>query len=205
MVAAVTMGGDTVFYKLGLHFGSGTDTLLPVSLVLACYCIALSTPSAAGISVEGNRSLWILKNLPITFAQIALSKILLNLTVTIPIFFVSSIVLSFQAGARFATGAAFLAAGIGMAVFCALLGLTVNMVFPKLDWKTQVQAVKQSASVLLTMLFGVAVVSVLVTVYVVSGMAFAPYALVCAAFLLATAGILWRILCTWGEKKFRSL
>ncbi|MEE0932957.1 MAG: ABC transporter permease, partial [Clostridium sp.] len=105
----------------------------------------------SSISLEGNR-LWILKSLPIEPKDIFKGKIITNLIITIPAAIVANII--FYIGLKFEIKYLILNVMISIvfAGISAVLGLIINLYFPKMDWTNPTTVVKQSASVMITIL-----------------------------------------------------
>jgi ABC-2 type transport system permease protein len=136
--------------------------------VPALFVVTGST-TAASISLEG-KGRWILASLPVPAAVIYGAKIAANLSFLLPPAFLGTFLilsgldrvpggtvgeaLSFTGRLfSFITPAVY-------ACFTALLGLRVNLRFPKYDWVNEIQPIKQAASAALTL--GIGLVSVLI-------------------------------------------
>ena len=126
--------------------------IIPVAiLVLLVFTIGLSCTTNSSISLEGDR-LWILKSLPIEPKDIFKGKIITNLIITIPAAIVANII--FYIGLKFEIKYLILNIMISI-VFSgvsAVLGLIINLYFPKMDWTNPTTVVKQSTSVMITIL-----------------------------------------------------
>ncbi|WP_131469375.1 hypothetical protein [Ruminiclostridium cellobioparum] len=126
------------------------DLIVTMAMV---FCVALTCTTAPSISLEG-KNLWIVKSLPLKAMDIFRSKILLNLVITAPILVICSTVLTAVLGFTILEYLLIVAVGCSYCVFIAVAGLIINLHFPKLEWNTQVAAVKQSASVMLALAAG---------------------------------------------------
>lgn len=126
------------------------NTLAPLFVSLF---VALSCTTSSSISLEGN-NLWILKSSPVSKQTIVLSKVAVNLTINVPIAIVSCILLMISLQTGWVESILILVIPIIYACYSALLGVIVNLKLPKLEWTNEVQVVKQSAAVLVTMLIG---------------------------------------------------
>ncbi|GHT57159.1 hypothetical protein FACS1894109_08450 [Spirochaetia bacterium] len=118
---------------------------------------AMTTSTSASISLEG-KTRWLISSLPVKTGRIFAAKIALNLTIMVPAILIAA---PLFARALFLAGmslAFVFITPLVYAILTAVLGLAINLRFPKYDWTTEQQAVKQSASVILTMLAGFAVV-----------------------------------------------
>ncbi|MDO4273346.1 MAG: hypothetical protein Q4D16_06745 [Eubacteriales bacterium] len=121
-------------------------------LILAFF-VALSPTTAASLSLEG-RNRWIMCSLPVEPIQIFHAKIALNLVLTIPAavicgicFFIKFHPTGLQAVLLFVIPASY-------ALFSSVFGMFANVKFPSYDWNHEQQAVKNSASVMISVLGG---------------------------------------------------
>lgn len=120
---------------------------------------AIMNMTACAVSMEG-KNLWQIQTLPVKAKDVWKSKIYANLVVVLP-FYVLSVVLM-CIGIRTNVAEALwmiLIPGIYIG-FMAVVGLKINLWLPVFDWEQEVQGVKQSASVLVTMLAGLVSVAV---------------------------------------------
>jgi ABC-2 type transport system permease protein len=118
--------------------------------------VAMTSSASAGISLEG-KTRWIISSLPVKTGRIFAAKIALNLTIMVPAILIAA---PFFIRALSLTGMSLAFVFITpllYAVLTTVLGLAINLRFPKYDWTTEQQAVKQSASIILSMLAGLAV------------------------------------------------
>jgi ABC-2 type transport system permease protein len=114
---------------------------------------ALSPGTASSISLEG-KTRWVPSSRPVKTGAFFAAKIALNLSVFLPAILIAAPLLARSLSLTdlprffiFVTPAAY-------ACFTSVAGLAINVRFPKYDWTTEQQAIKQSASVMLTMLAG---------------------------------------------------
>ncbi|MCM1513669.1 MAG: hypothetical protein NC090_01610 [Anaeroplasma bactoclasticum] len=125
--------------------------------------ISFSPTTAASISLEG-KELWILKAHPIPIKDVFVSKILVNISIGIIPVVLSSILLSTQLGI------------IYLPILCivltevlwisSMIGLYANLSLPKLNWESEVEAVKQGMAVLLSM--GLNLICILTPIIVIN-------------------------------------
>lgn len=115
--------------------------------------VALSCTTSSSISLEGNH-IWILKSAPVSSKSILLSKIAVNLAVTIPITVISSGLLIFSLKTGWIESLLLLIIPVLYACLTAMIGVVVNLKFPKLEWTNEVMVIKQGAAVLVSMLLG---------------------------------------------------
>ena len=129
--------------------------LVPVVVQYLPFILALPlcmTGSAScAISMEG-KTFWQLQVLPIPVKDIYLSKILWNLTLALPFYLVSVVLLLISVHPTGLTAVHYLLLPLVYLMFTAVLGLAANLLFPLLNWETEARVVKQSAAVLVSML-----------------------------------------------------
>ena len=141
--------------------------MIPVEiLVFLVFTIGLSCTTNSSISLEGNR-LWILKSLPIEPNDIFKGKIITNLIITIPASIIANVF--FYIGLKFDIKYLIfnLVISIVFAIVSAILGIIINLYFPKMEWTNPTTVVKQSASVMITILGILILILVVVAVSVV--------------------------------------
>lgn len=120
-------------------------------VALATFVISTMAISASSISFEG-KNIWIIKANPISYKKVFASKVLCNFIICLICIITSSLFF----GGRFIidhhfNGILYVVAYFLITTLFALLisasGLLVNLVFPKLDWQSEAEVVKQSIGV----------------------------------------------------------
>ena len=174
------------------------DLPLPVELAprmavfMLGFCYALSPTTASAISLEG-RSWWLVKSLPIPASEIMRSKLLVNLTIALPCWLVSTVLLFIGLRPQGMAALWLILLPLAYIFFSTCLGLKSNLKLPMFSWENESQPVKQGKAVLVCMLAGMAasilpaVALALLPAYlrdIFSGMTFIG--------LLAGAILLWR-------------
>lgn len=132
-------------------------------LVIAVFITMTSTASAS-LSLEG-KNRWLMCSVPVRAIDIFNSKIAVNLTVICPFALISAVLLGFKMGVSMAQAVLLCIIPVVYACFISILGMYMNMKFPKYDWTSEYYAVKGGAiSVLATM--GVGMLSSLVPLFI---------------------------------------
>ena len=121
--------------------------------ILLLFGVGMTCTTAASISLEG-KSLWILKSLPITPSQIFIGKAMVNLTVTVPIILLDTIIFGLYLKMTLLQMIAAIMLPCAGAAFISFFGLFLNMKFPRFDWKSEMEVVKQGIPTLLALLIG---------------------------------------------------
>ncbi len=128
---------------------AGLRGALPLALG---FFVVLSGTTSSSVSMEG-KSLWIVKSLPLPAREVFLSKILVSLTVILPGLLLFCPICALSLGLAGWDLFFLFVTPLCYAFFTAVLGLAVNLRFPKLDWKNDVEVVKQSTATMI-MTFG---------------------------------------------------
>lgn len=140
---------SAIFMGLGVD-GKIIESIIPFIFALAL-CLMSSTSCA--ISMEGKG--WELtKSLPVSTKTLMDAKLLTSFTFSIPCTVIGEIALLIALKPTGVALVATLLAPIVSVVFIAIADLFINVKFPMLNWDNEAQAVKQSASVLISMLAG---------------------------------------------------
>ncbi|MDR2888558.1 MAG: hypothetical protein LBV33_01805 [Lachnospiraceae bacterium] len=157
IIALTVMGPEQLEATMGMPGFTGImQHILP--FVLAAM-LAMACPSSSSLSLEG-RQLWIVQSVPAPVKTIFDSKILVNLTLTIPIAVVGGIVLTIRLQPGFWDGLLLFVVPLICAGFSAIWGMYINIKLPRYDWENEITVVKQSAASLVGMLGGSAIVLV---------------------------------------------
>ncbi len=132
-------------------FGISQGEAALLAAVALSFLASMDIITAPSVSLEG-KTLWILRSMPVSAKQVLTAKLKLHeLLCAIPTLF-----LSVAAAVTLRTDALGWAALVLIPQLFVLLsgafGLMMNLLLPKLDWTSEAVAVKQSGSVLVTML-----------------------------------------------------
>lgn len=121
--------------------------VLPLAIAV---CITMSCTTSASLSLEG-KSRWLLCAAPVRAIQVFRAKLAVNLTVVAPFGLLSAVLLGIRFGAAAGQAVWLGVVPAAYAVFTALLGMYMNVKFPRYDWPSEYYAVKGGAmSVLAT-------------------------------------------------------
>lgn len=121
-------------------------------MVLAMIAGIMPTTSCS-ISMEG-KQWWIAQTLPVSSKEILSGKLLLNLTIVAPFYFISVVCASIALKPSLLEFLWIALIPAAYIVYTSIIGLTMNIALPVFEWDNDVQVVKQSASGMLTMLVG---------------------------------------------------
>lgn len=180
--------------QLGAIFPLGISLFVAMTYITAC-----------SISLEGNH-LWILKSMPIPTSTIFISKILVSLTITIPVIIVDGFLIIFALSLNFIEGFMVIMLPSAYALLTAIMGLIINLKFPMLSWITETTVIKQSAASMIAMLASFVVVGVPFAILIVGNINNAMY--VNGGTLLTVLllnYVFYQFLVRYGSRRFLSL
>ena len=151
---------------------------------------AMMPITACSISIEG-RHWWMLQTLPITKKDMVRSKVTANLLIFLPFYLLSEILLLIALRPDAMGILCLLVMPVVYMLFSARAGLAINEKFPLFNWENEIRVVKQSASVLLSLLVSsITALVPFVVLAVCPGIpAYAVYAVTACLLLSATWGI----------------
>ena len=176
------------------------------AIVLAALAM-MNSISAPSISLEGKR-LWIVKSLPVTARDILMAKAGMHIAISGIPAVLAGIACIAVIPMNWLQITLTLVLPAVVTLMVALLGLALNLTFPRFDWINPIQPVKQGLSAMLTIFGGMAMILVLVLVYAFlprEALTLESYLLICAAaFATASAG-LYLHLAGAGCRKFDTL
>lgn len=130
---------------------------LPGLMTLAAMLLSgMTNTTSCSISMEG-RQMETLRALPVRRRDWLGAKLMLQMTLSVPVFSLCGAVLALRLGLSAAQGALLILAPIAHSLAMGVVGLALNLRFPRLDWQREVEAVKNGLSVLLTILTGMLV------------------------------------------------
>ena len=169
--------------------------LFVTSAILSTVCTTYCS-----ISIEG-KSFWELKSLPINVKTIFKSKILFNFILTFTGAFIADIFICIVLGFEYFL--IYIIFHLLFSYFISILGLILNLIFPKLDYKSVNALVKQSISLMLVMGIGFVVSIILLFTYILIGKIFIFFVII--GILTLVNYILTKLLYTKGVKLFNNL
>ena len=199
---------DMITELFGELAPGGEERAIVTGLMCAglCFCAVMTLISAPSVSLEGNK-LWILRASPVNTRDVLMAKVLCHLMIALPFSVVASAIIAVSIRLGAVDTVLLILAPASATVFCAFLGLFLNLLFPKLDWLNEVSAVKQGASTLIAMFIGMGSVVVLVVLYIllshVIGMRL--YLTLCIVFYLVLSAAAYLYIRGAGCRKFESL
>ena len=171
-------------------------------IALMSMLISVMPTTAASISLE-NKELWILKAHPISYKDVFISKILVNMTITlIPSLIAIVLLINKIEWIYLLFGIIFI---ILVSIFTSIIGLYSNLMYPKFNWESEQEVIKQGVSSLVAMTMNLIVTLIpLVLYFIMPGIEFIKLLFVVLISLVITI-ILIFVLFTKGKKLYEKL
>ncbi len=212
MIMMVILAIATVFTGSGtiatlMEMPELVDYVPQALTAIMFFMITMTATSASSISLEG-ANLWILKSAPIKISDIFMAKILVNLTVIIPLLYISIVI--FAIGLDYTLPMIIITVIVTTmsAIYTSVFGLAVNLKFPKMDAVSDVVVVKQSISVLIATFGSMIFTGALAAPYIIKLNEIIPfeiYALLVSVVLLIASACCIMFINTKGKKIFENL
>lgn len=174
--------------------------------VILCGISCTNLISAPSVSLEG-KNLWIAQSIPVPASAVLRAKAKLQMLICIPVTVVASLVTGWALKISLPMLAFVVLLPAAFNAFSALLGVAVNLRFPKFDYINETAVIKQSMSTMVCMFGTMAVVLVLSLLYALVLSAVSPmaYLAACLVLILAADVLLWRYLAHGGSIRFAAL
>lgn len=151
----IILRGEEIVGTLPTVFPDAASSLMPLavgsSLALCCTMNDVTAPS---ISLEG-KTLWILKSTPLNVMSVFIGKAVLAPIVSLPGIVFTSIVSGVCLELTFFETLFIILTPILACLFSGFLGVCINLKMPRFDWGSEIQVIKQSLSVVFTLLLAV--------------------------------------------------
>lgn len=191
--AALLIAGKETLYQAFLlpELQEKLPLLLPVALA---FLVALSCTTSSSISLEG-KQFWILKTLPVLPAEIFAAKLLVNLLLTIPAILLNGTLMNMALQPSAAVLPLYYLVPGAYAFFMALMGLVFNLRWPRFDWNSETQVIKQGMATGITIMVGMS--CTLLPLFLLFALPVPEIPVLYGLVLLLLAGsfLLWRRLC----------
>ena len=127
---------------------------MPVILFgFICFSSLMSSITSSMISLEG-KSFNILKSLPISPFKVIISKVLIAALIMLPFILSGDILIFIKFKFTFIQVIIILVSSIIMPVVSGIIGIMINLKYPKMNAKTDTEVVKQSISSMISVFLG---------------------------------------------------
>ena len=208
---AITINFDGIIKSMmhGNDIGISIDeirVILPkiyYGFIVFASCMTSITSSM--ISLEG-KSFNITKSLPVAPEKILLAKVLASNIISIPIVLISDVIFFVAFKVNITDIVFILLASVIMPTVTALIGILMNLTYPKMDATSDTEAVKQSMSSTVSVFLGMFVGMLSIAIIILgSKINLDLFIILELVVFSAIVFILWRILKKYGVKRFREI
>lgn len=110
------------------------------------FSIGMSVPASFLISAEG-KYFWMMKSMPINYKKMINVKLLTSIIFTLPFVLIATTVLSIVIGSSFINILMLFLICISFCLLTNVLGLRLNLAFPKFKWVNEQEITKNSGSI----------------------------------------------------------
>lgn len=215
LVFAVLAGGAAVFKSgeldemLANAGAAGMEGMTgPLATLVFLALAAMVFISSATVSLDAY-TMWQVRSLPVNGSEILLAKTIPHIIVSTPFLLAGTILIQFAMPMDAVWRAGVIVIPLIATVHNALLGVVVNLRFPKLDWLTEVHAVKQGLAPMLAMLLNAVPVMILIVCFggLVIAAGLPPWVMLIVSVVLYTglSAALLTLIRRWGSKRFAEL
>lgn len=203
---AVLLFGGGMSNLLGPETGlNGMDSVIrDISPAIIAVLVCMSNTTGSSISLEGG-SIWIIKSMPVSVVTVIWSKIMVNLSLTLPATIICGILLTIALKITGLQLVMLFVVPALYAFFAAVFGIYVNLKLPKLDWQNEAEVVKQSMASIISM-FGAAVMPIAVIILAITVEGIGRTIVACSAAIpLILAVFILEYLYINGERLLKKL
>ncbi|MDL2325088.1 hypothetical protein LJC61_08100 [Ruminococcaceae bacterium OttesenSCG-928-A16] len=197
-----------VFAEMGQMGITGIEEMLaPLALATIAFFVSVIPVSCVSVSLEG-KTLWILKEAPVPVSYIFMVKAGFNFLLAGPTCVACGILFGVAFAISPAEVAGVIVVSVLLSALASMLGLFINLQFPRMDADSDAVVVKQSTSVIISMLANWVVAGLLAGVYLLVRLAtpsFLLFALVASVVLAGLIALATLMLNTKGRRLFNAL
>ena len=128
-----------------------TASLANIAIALVILTFSMTIISACSLSLEG-KQLWIMKTMPISPKTVLLSKAFVQFIISAPMILISTVLMLIATKPAPALWIVYIIIAQLANLSFSLLGILINVLFPKFDYENEAQAVKQSLATVVSMM-----------------------------------------------------
>ncbi len=182
-------------------------SLVPALIgMIMSFMMSMTVISAPSVSLEG-KSIWLIQSLPVRGRDVLNGKVMLHFAALAPVSVVCALILCVVTGVSVLSAVALILYVISVALLGAYIGVIINLLMPKLTFTNETVAVKQSGSVIVTMLILMAM-DIVHTVIFIATFVFIPswiMILTLAVIDLIACAVMRNYISNAGERRFATL
>ena len=202
LILILSLNLKDLFSSMGIV--GANDYIMGLSALVFSFMSCTSTISSVSISLEG-KNIWFLKSMPLNTSTIFLSKLTLHNIVIVPVLSIVSIVMSIILNFSLLEFLFLFLIPIILTLDLSMLGLYINLRHPVLDYDDEAHVVKQSLSVILTLVIGMALSLIPLALFLLTSLTITQICLISLGLFILLFAFISLILFTNGVKLFRKL
>lgn len=199
--------GTGILNVEGMPISLDIEKYLPaIYYALVVAICSLTQITAFSISIEG-RTINITKSLPVSWKTICDSKILMSLIIELPLILISNLLFIIKFRVNLIYSLLILGITFSAAFLMSVLGLIINLKYPKMDANNDTEIVKQSISVLVAVILGMLFISISTgaVIYLSRHLGF-EMAIICHLILVTILGLIsYSFLCKKGKSAYTKI
>ncbi len=166
------------------------------------WMVSMGSTTASAISMEG-KSLWIIKSMPVSAREWFAAKLKVTLMLSIPSILITSTLVVIGLRPAFLDAVFVYVLPLVYTFAFSVFGLWLNIRMPRLDWKSEAEAIKQGGAVMVSVFVGMALGFAPAIAVAITGSALvAPIVTVLVALVTV---MMWLSLVRGGEKRMLML
>lgn len=172
-ICAIVMSAIIAYMFSEYAMMEGIEEIIPyirqygyIGTLIIAFGIGIATPASASISIEG-ANFWMIKTYPIDYKKLALSKLIVSISVLGVCSIVSSIIMIILVQPTLYSSIMLIITPLAYVILTSIMGLLINLSYYKLKWKNEQECVKNSAGVVITMLLDWVVTIILAVLLIV--------------------------------------
>lgn len=150
LIIAIMIAITSIFYGLDQILGSfeipnvagikeGLVYAMPFAIAML---VNMTCTSSVSLSLEG-KNLWVVQSLPIPSKILYQAKIIFNLILVIPVSLLCSLIFMIELKVTLLQAVLYVAIAVISCICSSVLGMWINIHFPKFDWENEVEVIKQ--------------------------------------------------------------
>lgn len=199
--------GETAFKDMLKTMDFDINTTIDfLFYIIILFAGMLTSITSSSISLEG-KTINITKSLPVSEKTILNSKILMALTIELPFILISILLFIIKFTPSLAYTITIILLGLIVPTLTAIIGLLVNLKYPKLNFSSDTEVVKQSISSMISIFsgMGLAIISIFGIGYFSENYPLTNLMLIHVLLLMIITFILYKLLMKIGPKEYRKL
>ena len=202
--------GKGILQSVANIYAGGADItsfIMPFACLMECLTLSMNIISAPSLSLEG-KSFWLLQSAPVTAGDVLLPKAYMHMLVAMPAGLIASLVFVLVLPMNALEIVLIFILPQALVAFLALLGVVMNLHFPRFDYSNESAVIKQSTSVTVTMFTGMGIVLLPMLIYILvlkKYMSVMTLMIIMAALLIIASAVLYDRLANRSQEAYNAL